>query len=28
MGITRAAYSVLDLIKCMKEDGYMRPGRL
>ncbi|MCK4652653.1 MAG: NAD(P)/FAD-dependent oxidoreductase, partial [Methanosarcinales archaeon] len=27
MGITRAAYSVLDLIKCLKEDGYMRSGR-
>ncbi|HIE32063.1 MAG TPA: NAD(P)/FAD-dependent oxidoreductase [Methanosarcinales archaeon] len=24
MGITRAAYSVIDLIKCMKEDGYLR----
>ena len=25
MGITRAAFSVIDLLKCVREDGYLKP---
>ncbi len=26
MGITRAAYSVIDLLKCMREDKHLEPA--